>query len=94
MEKKNKGGEGFLARMEKKDPHHEKIANGIEGLFGRAFEHYGMGIGEVLWKDTFKLEENDKVNDLVYTSEHFQPYMKEAWAHGYKCTRFEDVLRI
>jgi sarcosine oxidase delta subunit len=47
-----------------------------------------------LWKDTFKLEDNDKVNDLVYTSEHFQPYMKEAWAHGYKCTRFEDVLRI
>jgi hypothetical protein len=25
-----------------------------------------MGIGEVLWKDTFKLENNDKVNDLVY----------------------------
>ncbi len=84
--------------MEKEDPHHdnthEKIANGIEGWFGTSFEHCGMGIGEVLWKDTFKLEDNDKVNDLVYTSEHFQPYMKEAWAHGYKCTRFEDVLRI
>ncbi len=33
--RKKKGGMGFLARMEKKDPHrdntHEKIANDIEG---------------------------------------------------------------
>jgi len=34
-----------------------------------------MGIGEVLWKYTFKLEDNDKVNDLVYTSKRFQRYM-------------------
>jgi len=68
--KKNKGGMGFLPRMGKTNPHHdnthENIVNGIEGLFGRAFEDCGMGIGEVLWKDTFKLENNDKVNDLVY----------------------------
>jgi hypothetical protein len=30
------------------------------------------------------LKDNDKVNDLFYTSKHFWSYMKEVWAYGFK----------
>jgi hypothetical protein len=29
------------------------------------------GEKEVSWKDILKLKDNDKVNDLLYTSKHF-----------------------
>jgi len=47
-----------------------------------------MEWGEVSWKNILKLEDNDKVNDIVPASNHFRPYMKEAWAYESKCPRF------
>ncbi len=90
LQVENKKEWAFLLEWSEKSPNTipPHLELGFGGWFKGILRHICMEWGEVSWKNIFKLEDNDKANDIVHASKHFQPYMKKAWAYESKCLKF------